>query len=662
MNTTYPRLRGLAGCRAGRVVALLACAGALGACAVSGPETPPSEQPAATQASPAPSPAPTASPPPQPAAKRPAATPSPAPAAAPAPAARDDAPAGPATVPPQAVAPATRAEQPAPAPAPAPPGTIPDVELTRELLFQILASEIAAQRGEYGRATATYLNIARETRDPRVARRATELALAGRSLEAALPAAELWHELEPDSEMATQTLETLLLSTGRFIPAEPLLAKRLAAARTDGSLPAVYRKLQGLLSRVADRSAALDMLGRLAEPDAGVPEARLAVGAIAMAADRPQRALAEARAAMTLAPDDPEPVLAAARYAHQAQEPAQAREILNGFLQRNPDATDARFMLARLLMAEGDAGAAREQFEHALARRPDDPTILFSLGQLAYQTGQPEVASDYLKRYVELPADVRRDNAPAFMFLGQLAEERRRYQEAIDWYGRIEGGEQFVPALIRRAISLGKLDRADEARTLLRDAPVGRSEDRIRLVLAESQVLRDAGRHEEAFDLLGGAIADRPDNPDLLYDQAMVAERLDRIDVLEKNLRRIIAGQPDHAHAYNALGYTLADRGMRLEEARQLIEKALSLSPDDAHIQDSMGWVLFRLGRLEEAERHLRQAWERAPEAEIATHLGEVLWAQGRHEEARRMWQEASSREPDNETLRKTLARLQVDL
>jgi len=263
-------------------------------------------------------------------------------------------------VPPQAVAPATRAEQPAPAPAPAPPGTIPDVELTRELLFQILASEIAAQRGEYGRATATYLNIARETRDPRVARRATELALAGRSLEAALPAAELWHELEPDSEMATQTLETLLLSTGRFIPAEPLLAKRLAAARTDGSLPAVYRKLQGLLSRVADRSAALDMLGRLAEPDAGVPEARLAVGAIAMAADRPQRALAEARAAMTLAPDDPEPVLAAARYAHQAQEPAQAREILNGFLERNPDATDARFMLARLLMAEGDAGAARE--------------------------------------------------------------------------------------------------------------------------------------------------------------------------------------------------------------------------------------------------------------------------------------------------------------
>ncbi len=568
-------------------------------------------------------------------------------------------------MPPQAIAPPSAGEQPAPAPGPGPgtpPGAIPDVELTRELLYQILASEIAAQRGEYGRATATYLNIARETRDPRLARRATELALAGRSLESALPAAELWHELEPGSEMAAQTLETLLLSTGRFIPAEPLLARRLAEARADGSLPLVYHKLQGLLTRVSDKSAALDMLARLAEPDAEVPSARLAVGAVAMAADKPDRALAEARAAMALLPTDPEPALAAARYAHQAEDPAQAREILGDFLERNPDATDARFMLARLLMADGNAGAARQQFEHALASRPDDPTILFSLGQLAYQTGQPEVAADYLERYVDLPADIRRENDPAFMFLGQIAEEQRHYQQAADWYARVESGEQFVPALVRRAISLGKLGRTDEARTLLHDTQAGRSEDQTRLTLAESQVLRDAGRDQEAFEVLGRAIAERPDNPDLLYDQAMVAERLDRIDVLEKNLRRIIEIDPGHAHSYNALGYTLADRGMRLEEAHALIEKALALSPDDAHIEDSMGWVLFRMGRFDQAEKHLRRAYERAPEAEIAAHLGEVLWAQGRHEEARKLWQEASGREPDNETLRKTLARLQVRL
>ncbi len=671
MNAMYPRLRGLAGRRAGRVCALLLSVGALGACAIDGAAPPSSEQPPAPQAQPAaptgsaPTPAPRSS---APAAKRPApeaAPPRPRQAAPAqdAPRAKEATPPEPPALPPQAIAPPSSDEPlTPPLPKAAPPGTIPDVELTRELLYQILASEIAAQRGEYGRATATYLSIARETGDPRLARRATELALAGRLIESAVPAAELWHQLEPDSDMAAQTLETLLLSTGRFIPAEPLLAKRLAQARADGSLPIVYRKLQTLLTRVADKSAALDMLARLAEPDAREPTARLAVAAVAMAADKPDRALAEARAAMALEPDDPEPAMAAARYAHQGEDPEGARAILSGFLERNPDATDARFMLARLMLSDGDADGAREQFEHALASRPDDPMILFSLGQLAYQTGQPDVAADYLKRYVELPADVRRNNDPAYMFLGQLAEEQRRYEEAADWYARVDSGEQRVPALVRRAISLGKLGRVEEARTLLAEAAAGRSDDQVRLVLAESQVLRDAGRHEEAFELLGGALAERPDNPDLLYDQAMVAERLDRIDVLEKNLRRIIALQPDHAHAYNALGYTLADRNERLEEAHELIRKALELSPDDAHIEDSMGWVLFRLGKLEEAEQHLRRAYERSQEAEIAAHLGEVLWAQGRHDEARRLWQEARGREPDNETLRKTLARLQVRL
>src|SRR5690606_22550321 len=313
MNAMYPRLRGLAGRRAGRVCALLLSVGALGACAIDGAAPPSSEQPPAPQAQPAaptgsaPTPAPRSS---APAAKRPAPAAAPprprqaAPAQA-APRAKEATPPEPPALPPQAIAPPSSDEPlTPPLPKAAPPGTIPDVELTRELLYQILASEIAAQRGEYGRATATYLSIARETGDPRLARRATELALAGRLIESAVPAAELWHQLEPDSDMAAQTLETLLLSTGRFIPAEPLLAKRLAQARADGSLPIVYRKLQTLLTRVADKSAALDMMARLAEPDAREPTARLAVAAVAMAADKPDRALAEARAAMALEPVD----------------------------------------------------------------------------------------------------------------------------------------------------------------------------------------------------------------------------------------------------------------------------------------------------------------------------------------------------------------------
>lgn len=645
MNTTYPRLRGLARRRAARVVAVFACAGALAACAThtpgAGSDSPAKAsvdtRPAAstgqatspgtgTGAAPAPVPA-----------KRPAATPAP-------------------------VAPRASAVSPAPGREADAPGTIPEVELTRELLYQILASEIAAQRGEYARATATYLKIARETRDPRLARRATEFALADRSLEAALPAAELWHELEPDSAIAGQTLETLLLSTGRFSAAEPLLARRLDQARRDGRLPVVYQKLQELLSRVANRAAALELLDRLATPDRDVPAARLALGAVAAAAEMPARALDEAQLAMKLAPDESIPVLAAARYAQQAEQPARARQILREFLDRHPDAGDVRFALARQLMAEGDAPGAREEFEQALARQPDNPVVLFALGQLAYQGGEYRVATRYLERYIALPPEVVRDNAPAFLFLGQIAEDQQRYKDALAWYERIGPGEQFITSRVRQAVVLGEMGDPQVGRKLLHETSARNQSERIRLILGESQVLRNVGSNEAAFDLTGKALQTYPDDPDLLYDQAMVAERLDRLDVLEANLRRIIAAQPDHAHAYNALGYTLADRGLRLDEAHALIEKALALAPGDAHIEDSMGWVLFRQGRHLEAEKYLRQAWTRSPEAEIGVHLGEVLWAQGRHEEAREIWRAASAKEPGNETLRQTLARLKVQL
>lgn len=646
MNTTYPPSRGIAGRRAGRFVILLTCAALATACALNTPNAPGEASPAGDQAQDSQQRAPQA------------------------PDGRVDGARGPSAA--NADASAGASEQQAQAPGSADEksattrksAVIPEVELTGELLYQILASEIAAQRGEYGRATATYLQVARETRDPRAARRATELALTGRSLESALTSAELWHELDPGSDTAAQTLETLLLSTGRFARAEPLLAQRLAQARSAGAdqLTATYERLQGLLGRVTDRSAALDMLARLAEPDARLPAAHLALAAVAAAADRPGQALAEAQQAMTLAPGDQGAAIAAARYAQQGDDPKQAETILDQFIMRNPDAIEARFMLARLLMAGGDAAAARRQFEAVLARRPDDPAVLFSLAQLAYQGDEPDTARKYLERYVALPADPHRNDAPAFLFLGQIAEEAGKNREALQWYEQISSGEQFVPAVIRRAVVLGRMGQLEEARKLLHETPARRDQDQIRLTLAEAQILRNAGQADEAFGLLGEALARHPDNTDLLYDQAMTAERLDRIDVLERNLRRIITLDPDHAHAYNALGYTLADRGQRLDEARSLIEKALALAPDDAHIEDSMGWVLFRLGRYEEAEHYLRRAWERAPEAEVAAHLGEVLWAQERHDEARQLWRQASERDPDNETLRSTLARLKVKL
>ena len=541
--------------------------------------------------------------------------------------------------------------------------TLPPIALTPQIMFQLLASEIAAQRGEVGSAGATYLSLARQTRDPRLARRATELALAARSLDRALQGARLWQELSPGSTLAAQMLETLLLSTGQLSEVEPLLAAHLAKAREADGLPEFYGQLARTLSRVSDKAAALALIERLAAPDTSVAQARMAVATIAAAAGMHERAAAESAQALALRPDDEAAAVAAAQFTvKSAAGPQGAGNLLEAFLKRHPRAVEARFAYARLLAAQDRPDDARKQMEQALQEEPDSPAILFSMAQLAYQAHKADTAEVYLRRYVELPPAVTRDNGPAYMFLSQLEQDRDRPAEAVAWLEKITSGDQFIPAVMRRAMLLGKLERVDAARALLRDTAVSSLRERAQLSAAEAQVLREARRFQEAFEVLEAALERAPNNTELLYDHAMAAERIGRIPATEASLRKLIELQPEHAHAYNALGFTLADRNMRLEEAQSLIEKALLFSPDDPHILDSMGWVLFRRGQFDRALEYLKKAYALRPEVEIGVHMGEVLWKMGRTDEARQMWREARTREPANETLKETLARLDVML
>lgn len=570
---------------------------------------------------------------------------------------------GPRVVPPAGAPAATRdAEAGAPASHTRAGDPIPANELTPKLMYQLLASEIAAQRGQVASAAATYLSLARETRDPRIARRATELALAERSLDHALPAAQLWHELAPESPIASQTIESLWMTTGRFAEAEPLLRARLDRARTERRLPETYDRIARTLARSPDAQGALAMLERLAAPDADEPAARLALAAVAQAAGDASRAAAEAEAALQLDPANEQAAILAARYVAQTPRGIDgATALLRAYLEREPKGIEARFALARLLNAGGSRDEAREQFEIALKQEPDSPPILLSLAQLAWQMKQPEVAEDYVRRYLELPDTVQRDDAPALLFMGQLAEDAGRTDEAIDWYAKVGRGEQFLPALTRRAVLMAKTGRVEQARALLRNTSVPSARERVQLTAAEAMVLREAGREQEAFDVLAAALDRMPENPELLYDHAMAAERLDRVELMEASLRKLIALRPDYAHAYNALGYTLADRGLRLDEAQALIEKALELAPEDGQILDSMGWVLFRQGRIDAAIEYLEKAWRLLPDAEIGAHLGEALWKAGRAEEAHRVWNEAAANDPDNRVLKETVARLRAE-
>jgi tetratricopeptide (TPR) repeat protein len=249
-----------------------------------------------------------------------------------------------------------------------------------------------------------------------------------------------------------------------------------------------------------------------------------------------------------------------------------------------------------------------------------------------------------------------------YLALGQIHEERKNYDEALKWYAGVTSGERFVTAQARYAAVLQKQGKLEEARKHLQSIEPRDAAQRQQLARAEADLLREAQAYNEAYDLLGKMLAGAPESVDLLYDQAMIAEKLDRIDVLERNLRKVIELQPDHAHAYNALGYTFADRNQRLPEARQLIEKALELSPEDGFIVDSLGWVLFRMGLTREAVVQLRRAFEMRPEAEVGAHLGEALWVDGKREEAQKIWSKLLQESPANDTLQSTVKRLAPNL
>ncbi len=543
------------------------------------------------------------------------------------------------------------------------PKALPNVALTPPLLFELLAAEIGLQRQQLSSSYTTYQTLANQTRDARLARRATEIALSGRAFDQALSSARLWSELDPESAEAPQTVETLQLATGRLKDVEPALARRLATARTQGKLEEAYQQLQRTLVRIQDRKEGWLMLQRLSQADLDLVPARLARAQVAAAAEDKAAAAAEAVAATRLAPKNPGAVLAAAQYTQELPDGgAQAVDLLERFLAQSPDDLPVRLALGRVYLADKKLKEADDTLQVALAKDPRNPQVLYSLAQASYQAKNPARAESYLKRYVELPESVARENPPAYLFLSQIAEEAQQVPQALGWLEKIQGGELFIGAVTRRALLTARAGDLDKARALVQQTTPRNQRERLALVSAESQVLREGKRYREAFDVLDAELQKAPASPDLLYDHAMAAEKIDRIDVLEKSLRKLIELRPDNAHAYNALGYTLADRNERLPEALELIRKAIALVPDDAQIIDSLGWVYYRMGDLPNALKYLRQAYEAKPDVEVAAHLGEVLWATGARDEALKVWREASGREPKNEVLRGTLARLNVSL
>ncbi|MGH8691233.1 MAG: tetratricopeptide repeat protein [Burkholderiales bacterium] len=525
-------------------------------------------------------------------------------------------------------------------------------DLNEPTLYDFLLGEIALQRGDLPLAARTYLELAKRTRDPRVARRAVEVANQARLPEVALEAARIWHDIEPASTHALQVLAAVLVAAKRVDEAEPILEKLFAAEGVNREN--AFMQINRLLSGNPDKASNLRVIRSLAAKQPQLPQAHFAVAQAAALAGDDAAAIAAARQAQALRPDWELAALLEAEVL-QKRSPAEASRRLGEFVERNPGSREARLNYARALVLEKRLGEARKQFEAVAGANPANPEVIYAVGLLAFQLKDYPAAEDYMKRALGLG---HRDPEQVRYLLGQIAEEQKLWPRAIEWYRSIASGDHVLSARMRTANAMAKQGKLDDARAFLQQVAADHPAEYAQIVVTEAQLLRDAQRHRDAFDMLSRELDKQPGQPDLLYDLALTAEKLERFDLLETHLRKLIEVKPDHAHAYNALGYSFADRNTRLPEARKLVEKALELAPEDYFIIDSLGWVLYREGDLKGAARELRRAYAGRPDAEIGAHLGEVLWMLGERDEARRIWDESLKAGPDNETLQKTIKRL----
>ncbi|MBI3715139.1 MAG: tetratricopeptide repeat protein [Betaproteobacteria bacterium] len=515
-----------------------------------------------------------------------------------------------------------------------------------QALSQYLLAEIAQQRGQADFAVQDLIDLARRGRDPRIARRATEVAFQSRQMDLAVEACLLWAELEPGSPVVRQALSALAANNGNLAAAKANIAKWLSDERA----PVLFLQMSGILARFPEKVEAAAAVRELARSYPKLPEAHWAMAESALLAGDAPMALTEVDVALRLRKGWPQAAILKAQALRESS-PDNAEKYLQTFLVENPKATDARVAYARSLVAAKGYLSAREQFRLAVKDRPDDPELPYAIALLSQQIGDFADADLQFQRVLELKP---RDPNPVYFNLGVVAELRKDAEGAMGWFRRVNESDYFVPAQLKIATVLAGRDGLGVARKFLSEArQVEResSDTRIQLVLAEVQLLREAKAFRDALSFLTESLKLDPDAADLLYDRAMIAEKLDKIALMEADLRRVIELQPERSHAYNALGYTLAERNIRLDEARELIEKALAISPDDMFIQDSLGWLQYRQGKVADALATLGKAYRARRDAEIAAHLGEVLWVAGRRDEARKLLEGALLEHPGSEVL-----------
>ncbi len=522
----------------------------------------------------------------------------------------------------------------------------PKVELDQDTLYRILVAEFAGQRGRLDIALENYLELARETRDHKIVERATRIAVYARDSEAASEAAELWIELDPLNPDPHQVLAVMDLRNGRMEAALGHLQNILDYSH--GELDQKLWMIANLLSREKDQELIMEVMERLIASRRDEPEALYAFAHVAARLGELKRATELLERTLELAPDNDNAVMSYIALLQRQERIEEAVAWLEKSLkERDDDDFNMRLAYARLLTDVKRYDDARRQFEILAVQAPNNTDVLYALGLLYLQDNRLDDAERFFKRLAR-----NSDNADdAHYYLGRIDEERGDNQKAGVHYQAVQGGDNYFDAQVRMALILARQDKIDEARVHLNSIDTENRQQKTMLVQAEAELLIEEKRYRDAMEVYSRALEEQGYNSEILYSRAMLAEKMDRLETLERDLRRIIEREPDNAQALNALGYTLADRTNRYQEAYDLIKRAMEISPGDYYILDSMGWVLYRQGKLDQAVKYLRRAMAIRQDPEIAAHLGEVLWVKGDKEGARKVWETALQETPKDRKL-----------
>lgn len=531
----------------------------------------------------------------------------------------------------------------------------PVASLSPDVMYKVLVAEVAIQRGQYDLAIKNYLDLGKQLHDPRLLERAARVAAYAHDSKQALEAAKLWVEMEPDNVEAREVAAAFYIRSGQYDQAQKQLEALLTINAKEGSR-STFMLIAGLLGRQQDKQAALEVMQHLVKVRPDDPNAQLALSHLAVRAGALDQAEQAAKRAVELQPDRLDAQIQEARVLTMRGKSDEAVALLKKAVKKHPKDADLRTAYAKLLVDAQQMDKAYEQFKQVDKDNPDQPDILLALGIVALEL---EKVDDGEKYFIHLNHLNRGFESESSYYLGRIAEDfRKDPDEAIKWYKKVEEGDQYFESQLRIAFLLSKEGHVEQARGQLSAITARGPADRMRIFLADGQILRDAGRTKEAIDVYTTGLQELPDNTDLLYARAMAEDKLADVKHMEADLRSILSREPDNVDALNALGYSLADRTTRYDEALKLVQRALELRPDSYFILDSMGWVDYRLGHYQEAISYLRRALDMSADSEIAAHLTEVLWVTGDKRGAREVWDKALKGAPGNKVLLDVMNRL----